>query len=64
MNLHELLWWDYRNRDHMFSRPAAVCGVTIDEYERIAFHYGSETPQTQLDIANIDFDFIARNYET
>lgn len=54
----------YRYRDHMLSRHAAICGVSITEYERIAFHYASETPQTQHDLDHIDFDFVARNYET
>lgn len=48
----------------MFSRHAATCGVSITEYERIAFHYASETPQTQHDLDHVDFDFVARNYET
>lgn len=52
----------FSNRRHMFSRAAAECGLTVDQYSRIAFHASVGLPHMQQDLSIVDCQFVGENY--
>lgn len=47
----------------MFSRAAAVCQMTVNQYERIAHSYVTCKRQRDLDMDTTDFSFAMSHYE-